>query len=207
MANCSEIGPNAAPTPTFVRRARLQRLGSSGPQNETVSSDVPLMSESIPFNKNVHSPPDPNYGTLPRSLFHRRSLHFSRQHTPPRLSNVPVPPRSAAASGPSSPISMFSPSLRNLSNLSFSRIVSQRPISAYDATFNSDSKDDGGLGMSMDAKKNGVRVWYSSYSSIDWMHDAIKESLRFSRLRRKKNFRARIRLAVDRYVLKYSCQK
>ncbi|KAJ3896879.1 chloride channel [Lentinula edodes] len=201
MANCSEIGPNAAPTPTFVRRARLQRLGSSGPHNETVSSDVPLMSESIPFNKNVHSPPDPNYGTLPRSLFHRRSLHFSRQHTPPpRLSDVPEPPRGAAASGPSSPISMFSPSLRNLSNLSFSRIVSQRPISAYDATFNSDSKDDGGLGMSMDAKKNGVRVWYSSYSSIDWMHDAIKESLRFSRLRRKKNFRARIRLAVDRLL-------
>ncbi|KAJ3765940.1 hypothetical protein FB446DRAFT_828271 [Lentinula raphanica] len=56
---------------------------------------------------------------------------------------------------------MFSPSLRNLSIISFAR-ASQRPISVYDATFNSDSKDDGGLGMPMDAKKNGVRVWYSS---------------------------------------------
>ncbi|KAJ4483361.1 chloride channel [Lentinula aciculospora] len=198
MANCPDVVPNAAPTSTFVRRARLQRLGSSGPQNERLPLDVPQMSENTPFNQSASSQSDSNYGTLPRSLFHRPSLHFLRKQAPPRLTNLPEPPRSATTSQPSSPI--FSPSLRNISNLSFSRIVSQRPISAYDATFNSDSKDDGGLGMSMDAKKNGVRVWYSSYSSIDWMHDAIKESLRFSRLRRRKSLKARIRLASDRLL-------
>ncbi|KAJ3790799.1 chloride channel [Lentinula aff. detonsa] len=198
MANSSEVGPNAAPSSTFVRRARLQRLGSTGPQSDSLPSDVPRMSENTPFNQSARSQPDSNYGTIPRSLLRHPSLQFSRKQIPPRLANLPEPPRSANNSQPSSP--MFSPSLRNLSNLSFSRIGNQRPISAYDATFHSESKDDGDLGMNMDAKKNGVRVWYSSYSSIDWMHDAIKESLRFSRLRKKKSLKARIRLAFDRLL-------
>ncbi|KAJ3762431.1 chloride channel [Lentinula raphanica] len=193
----SEIGPNAAPSSTFARRAKLQRLGSNGPQIDSSPPDNPQMSETTPFNQTGGSQPDSNYGTIPRSILRRTSLTFVRKGTPPRLANLPEAARSISISQPTSP--MFSPSLRNLSNISFAR-ASQRPISAYDSTFNSDSKDDGGLGMSMDAKKNGVRVWYSSYSSIDWMHDAIKESLRYSRLRRKKSLKAQIRLAYDRLL-------
>ncbi|KII92590.1 hypothetical protein PLICRDRAFT_102840, partial [Plicaturopsis crispa FD-325 SS-3] len=47
-------------------------------------------------------------------------------------------------------------------------------------------------------KTNGVRVWYASYSSIDWLHDAIKDSVRHSRLRRRKSIRSRIRLIIDK---------
>jgi chloride channel 3/4/5 len=39
---------------------------------------------------------------------------------------------------------------------------------------------------------------YSSFSSIDWLHDAIKDSVRFSRLRKRKSLRARVRLFLDK---------
>jgi chloride channel 3/4/5 len=46
----------------------------------------------------------------------------------------------------------------------------------------------------------GIRVWYSSFSSIDWLHDAIKDSLRRSRLRKRKSIRSQIRMALDRSI-------
>jgi chloride channel 3/4/5 len=39
---------------------------------------------------------------------------------------------------------------------------------------------------------------YSSFTSIDWLHDAIKDSVRFSRLRKRKTLRARMRLILDK---------
>src|SRR5262249_50405607 len=50
------------------------------------------------------------------------------------------------------------------------------------------------------AKINGIRVWYSSFSSIDWLHDAVKDHVRFSRLRRRKSLRAWIRLMIDKSI-------
>jgi chloride channel 3/4/5 len=79
--------------------------------------------------------------------------------------------------------------------LAYSRLSVQRPISAYDAVLPSQDIEDE---TDFDAKINGIRVWYSSFTSIDWLHDAIKDSLRFSRLRKRKSLRARIRLAFDK---------
>ncbi|SNX85868.1 related to chloride channel protein [Melanopsichium pennsylvanicum] len=36
---------------------------------------------------------------------------------------------------------------------------------------------------------NGIRVWYESYTTIDWIHDAIKESSRLRRIRNLKGLR------------------
>ncbi|TKY89535.1 hypothetical protein EX895_001320 [Sporisorium graminicola] len=36
---------------------------------------------------------------------------------------------------------------------------------------------------------NGIRVWYESYTTIDWIHDAIKESSRLRRIRNLKGVR------------------
>ncbi|CBQ68494.1 related to chloride channel protein [Sporisorium reilianum SRZ2] len=36
---------------------------------------------------------------------------------------------------------------------------------------------------------NGIRVWYESYTTIDWIHDAIKESSRLRRIRNLKGIR------------------
>ena len=45
---------------------------------------------------------------------------------------------------------------------------------------------------------NGVRVWYESYTTIDWIHDAIKESSRRRRLRAVKGLRGAALNAWDR---------
>lgn len=66
-----------------------------------------------------------------------------------------------------------------------------RPISTYD-----DPHVRGGA--EADAKVNGIRVWYSSFTSIDWLHDTIKDSLRFSRLRKRRSLRGRLCLTFDK---------
>ncbi|WVQ99955.1 hypothetical protein IAU59_007098 [Kwoniella sp. CBS 9459] len=50
-------------------------------------------------------------------------------------------------------------------------------------------------------RANGTRVWYSSYVTIDWIHDAIKESSRVRLLRHaaRRSLRGRIANAWDRF--------
>lgn len=66
------------------------------------------------------------------------------------------------------------------------------------------------------ARVNGIRVWYSSFTSIDWLHDAvgrklvyliqdpnktktqIKDSRRMLSLRRRKSLRGRAKNSIDR---------
>ena len=78
------------------------------------------------------------------------------------------------------------------SNLSIGRL--SRPISTYDDPLHAK----GVAETDADAKVNGIRVWYSSFTSIDWLHDAIKDSVRFSRLRRRKSLHGRLCLAFDK---------
>ncbi|KAF8806391.1 clc channel [Phlegmacium glaucopus] len=69
-----------------------------------------------------------------------------------------------------------------------------RPVSTYDDPLHTG----GNAEADADAKVNGIRVWYSSFTSIDWLHDVIKDSRRFSRLRKSKSLRDRLWLAFDR---------
>ncbi|ODN78803.1 hypothetical protein L202_04354 [Cryptococcus amylolentus CBS 6039] len=50
-------------------------------------------------------------------------------------------------------------------------------------------------------RANGTRVWYSSYVTIDWIHDAIKESSRVRRLRHmaSRSIRGKILNSWDRF--------
>ncbi|WVR07458.1 hypothetical protein IAU60_004499 [Kwoniella sp. DSM 27419] len=50
-------------------------------------------------------------------------------------------------------------------------------------------------------RANGTRVWYSSYVTIDWIHDAIKESSRVRRLRHsaRRSIRGSIANSWDRF--------
>ncbi|WWC90776.1 uncharacterized protein L201_005713 [Kwoniella dendrophila CBS 6074] len=50
-------------------------------------------------------------------------------------------------------------------------------------------------------RANGTRVWYSSYVTIDWIHDAIKESSRVRRLRHAahRSVRGKIANSWDRF--------
>ena len=131
----------------------------------------------------------PTYGTLvnPRR---RVSKPLAPRRT---FSNLPVSntfrSRSNSANVPSTPPY----SVASFRDISFARL-SARPRSAYDEHTQG---IDGEL-PEPDSQVNGIRVWYSSFTSIDWLHDAIKDSARFSRLRRRKSMRSRLRLILDK---------
>ncbi|KAH7097978.1 chloride channel [Auriculariales sp. MPI-PUGE-AT-0066] len=79
--------------------------------------------------------------------------------------------------------------------------LASRPLTAYDAPLNEVDGDTEQQPKELDesgARLNGVRVWYSSFTSIDWLHDAIKDSARRLHLRRRRSPRGRFKAALDR---------
>ncbi|GJJ06281.1 hypothetical protein Clacol_000472 [Clathrus columnatus] len=71
----------------------------------------------------------------------------------------------------------------------------KRPT-VYDAITEDTAAKDGSEAIN----PNGIRVWYSSFTSIDWLHDAIKDSRRRFKLRRRKSLRGRVRNIIDRSI-------
>jgi chloride channel 3/4/5 len=127
-----------------------------------------------------------SYGTLPEA---RRRLFAKTSAVRRNLSQLSLradaPPRTRSNS-------LLVQSPASFRDISFSRL-STRPISTYDDPVG--SKDEI---PDADTKINGIRVWYSSFTSIDWLHDAIKDAARFSRLRKRKSLRSRLRLVFDK---------
>lgn len=81
---------------------------------------------------------------------------------------------------------------KSASSIGFSR------AGVYDADEDYDLYDDG----EEDGRRaNGTRVWYTSYVTIDWLHDAIKESTRVRRLRSRarRSLRGAIINSWDRF--------
>lgn len=180
----------SGPSDTDHRRKRLQRIGSlSLPTAQNQADNETTALRAVPTRT--------NYGTLP--IVHPRrastkSDQISVARRQPTLTGLSRT-RSGTRSVPDSP-SAFSPTF--IRDTLRSRISQQRPISAYDAqlvNINADTP-----GTDIDVRTNGFRVWYSSFSSIDWLHDAIKDSARFARLRRGKSIRSRVRLTFDKSI-------
>ncbi|KAG1751594.1 chloride channel [Suillus paluster] len=186
----TQSGPSSAllsgPSDTDYRRQRLQRIGSytvmPTTQNQVADEETTAL-RTVPSRT--------SYGTLP-SVRPRRSTTKSLAHRIPTLTDTPIV-RNASVSDPDSPLAFSPTSLRDTFRR---RISQQRPISAYDAPLVNSKVNtaDGDI----DVRINGFRVWYTSFSSIDWLHDAIKDSVRFARLRRGKSIRSRVRLAFDK---------
>src|SRR5882762_98582 len=184
-------GHLSGPSHTSWRRQRLLRIGSNN-----TTTQIPLDGDET----SALRPSQTSYGTLPtrqdspasikRTFRQRRNLPALPGLTLPRVSSLNLPRVSTC--GSSNPVlPPLSPSsFRGIPN-SYLRINAQRPITAYDAPLaqQNDIEDD------LHARNNGIRVWYSSFSSIDWLHDAIKDSVRHSRLSRG---RSRVRLLVDK---------
>jgi chloride channel 3/4/5 len=181
LASGHTTGLLSGPSDTDYRRQRLQRIGSPITQNH--ADEIPRETTALHAALN-----GVNYGTVPIVRSRRAISNAQPTHSLPTPFGSP-PMRSATFSGieiPGSPTSLRE---------TFRRRISQRPISAYDASLviskaNTDTD--------LDVKTNGYRVWYSSFSSIDWLHDTIKDSVRFARLRRSKTIRSRVRLAFDK---------
>lgn len=170
-------GPLSGPSSVDWRRQRLLRIGCGAvPGTPRHIGDDTATSDESTSLRNASN--DESYGSMRPTLGKRSFSTFNRRTFPP------LPPLSTtrgAFSGPPTPSA---------------RSLSQRPISAYDAPL-AHSKfsipDD-----DINVRINGFRVWYSSFSSIDWLHDAIKDSVRFSRLRRGKSLRSHLLLAFDK---------
>ncbi|GBE80600.1 hypothetical protein SCP_0303150 [Sparassis crispa] len=169
-------GPYSGPSRTTWRRQRLLRIGS---ETSTTDGDrAPLCSPTAATVR-------PSYGTAPPQR--RSSVDSGR---PRRTRSVLSILGLVKSSVPSSPVS-HPPSIRE------SYLASQRPISAYDApVVQSPVLEE----PEPDVTINGVRVWYASFTSIDWLHDAIKDSARRARLRRPRSRSARLRRQLDRTV-------
>ncbi|TFY72949.1 hypothetical protein EVG20_g64 [Dentipellis fragilis] len=194
-------GPLSGPSTTTWRRERLLRIGSVEREQDvsenTASETTPLAQSSArPALRPHHS----SYGALPVPNPRRTSSKpsFRKRHGLPALPQLSLP-RPRASSNPATPRASSTPYDRASF---FSRINGQRPISAYDADVLSESrrKTEDVSASEVDTKTNGIRVWYSSFTSIDWLHDAIKDSARVYRLRRRKSLRGRIRNALDRSI-------
>ncbi|KAI0709544.1 chloride channel [Cerioporus squamosus] len=180
-------GPLSGPSTVEWRRHRLLQIGNPNP---TTSSDTAAGETStLRPNPELRST---SYGTLPasaRTSGGKQKSSFRARHALGALPNLLIP--KGRYTNPPTP-SVNSP--RSLRNSSY--FATQRPISAYDkpVVISDDVEAEGAV------KTNGIRVWYSSFTSIDWLHDAIKDSARLSALRRRKSRRGRIRRHLDRSI-------
>ncbi|PCH36064.1 hypothetical protein WOLCODRAFT_166656 [Wolfiporia cocos MD-104 SS10] len=172
------VGPHSGPSDPAWRRQRLLRIG-----NEAAIPD-----ETTTLHNDINAPNRiTSYGTLSNLTRTGRSKSKSNFHARRGLSALPGL-RIYSKSTPGSPRSA-APSLRD-------SYFAQQPIPAYDSP-----KDDFESPVTaIDVRTNGIRVWYSSFTSIDWLHDAIKDSARHSRLRRRWSKRGRLIRQLDRGV-------
>ncbi|EGG13118.1 uncharacterized protein MELLADRAFT_46362 [Melampsora larici-populina 98AG31] len=83
-----------------------------------------------------------------------------------------------------------------LSIYSNSQIPESRPPSisinrkaVYDAEFKDELAGQSG---------NGMRVWYDTYTSVDWLHEHVKQSIRRKKLNQLVGFRGRLRRTWDK---------
>lgn len=184
-------GPLSGPSDTTWRRRRLLHIGSVqtlSPEDQAqgVVESTPILHRQPATPKALSS-----YGTLPQVK--PKKPGFRVRHGLPPLPDLRLPRRVHSVS--SSPTQLYATLDRNI-------FRSQRPISAYDASF--PGLDGRGGEPDLDTegvvRANGIRVWYSSFTSIDWLHDALKDSMRLYRLRRHKSVGGRMRIAGDRLM-------
>jgi len=183
--NPPPLGPLSGPTDTTWRRRRLLAIGS-GQTADTSST----LGELTPLARNNSLPQNSSYGSLPhqsnasptRSSFVSIRRFNSIGISIPGMRTVPSSPQ-------------ISPTASTFRRSYFG---GQRPISAYDASLVKPKGPE--PNTPPDVASNGIRVWYSSYSSVDWLHDAIKDSVRRFRLRKRTSFRGRMRSRIDSSV-------
>ena len=192
-------GPLSGPSDTTWRRQRLLHIGSlqtlaDSPEQDTTQDSVestPIIQRPL-LLRGAHS--SHGYGTLPQVNPNKRP-GFRKRHGLPALPTLSLPSRIRSLSN--SPTQKYA----TLDRPSLFR--TQRPISAYDANFSTLGRKPGEPELdteAVDVRANGIRVWYSSFSSIDWLHDAIKDSVRVYHLRRHKSVRGRLNSAGDRLM-------
>ena len=178
------IGPLSGPSDPAWRRQRLLGIGTE--RGRTAADDDDDDDDAPPTEHTaLHTSYPDTYGAL--TLHARRSRSRRALRRFPTLQDIVIP-KSRPSNPPSSSVNSPTPSFFRAS----------RPVSAYDrSAFDAKQDPDD---ANNDVKTNGIRVWYSSFTSVDWLHDAIKDSARRSRLRKHRSLRGKAHRQVDRSV-------
>ncbi|KAI0745872.1 chloride channel [Earliella scabrosa] len=182
-------GPLSGPSTTDWRRQRLLQIGQAGS-----SPAVPGVPEAATGETSALRPApelrSASYGTLPaaaRTGSGKQKSSFRARHALGALPSLLIP-KGRYTNPPT-------PSVHSPRSLRASYFSTQRPISAYDGPVVANEQIE-----SEGIKTNGIRVWYSSFTSIDWLHDAIKDSARQGALRKRKSKRGRFLRQLDRSI-------
>lgn len=101
----------------------------------------------------------------------------------------PSPSRLGSAQLLSTSSQLRSPTFKSFQQRAkrFSRVTGLLPRSHEDEDDETTDKDP----IAMDQSQSGIRVWYDSYTTIDWLHSSIKESSRLRKIRRLKGLRGK----------------
>jgi hypothetical protein len=134
----------------------------------------------VPTHEAYYSQTQPPTATTPR--FRDRDIIAQSQGNTPRLDTLHLPARHrrnfsqasgflAPGTGPSSPVGSVFKTLRHrASNIGLS--IGKPDTYDEDIRKDSDTEDEEPAQTA-----NGTRVWYSSYVTIDWIHDAVRPTI------------------------------
>ncbi|CAL1706418.1 unnamed protein product [Somion occarium] len=173
-------GPLSPPSDTTWRRQRLLHIG----EEDSSMNETATLRPSVTQNT--------SYGTLPSfPPTKKTSSSLSVRRGLISLPGLSIPLFSASTTH--SPVSTPPHTARGEPSH-----FRSRPISAYDQPIGATQPEP--PEAEVDVQTNGIRVWYSSFTSIDWLHDAIKDSARRARLRRRRSRRGRFLRQLDRSI-------
>ncbi|KAF8322035.1 hypothetical protein DL93DRAFT_2071769 [Clavulina sp. PMI_390] len=158
---------------SFKRARRSSSFAVDGPLSEGSSPTTPLfpgLADSA--NAGAAGSGISDYGTLPRvrSAF---GLANGRYSSVPSSASINAPPRDSFVSNSNSLLRSF------------------RRHKGYDRALQENVED-------TNTYINGIRFYYSTFTSIDWLHDAVKDSTRVLSLRRRRSLRGRVVNLLDR---------
>ncbi|KAG8730888.1 hypothetical protein FRC11_005582 [Ceratobasidium sp. 423] len=165
-------GPLSAPASPLWRRQRLLNLGTPS-QSPGHSPTATYLAHDLPHSATGSG--FPSYGTMPHTQGDRVVQSFPGSEDP-----------------------LLGLDLRRSRPTSFFGTLGRRAPTAYDGQTNINTVQE--AGEDEGARINGVRVWYSSFTSIDWLHDAIKDSARTLHIRRRRSTRGKLLNMVDRSI-------
>jgi hypothetical protein len=137
------------------RERRLRNIGAS------LSDSYLPPEETTALNS---SQPQPSYGAS--DSFAAPSWTFRKPNLPPVHTSIRGRTWGTASLAPLS--SLLSPDRRSFP--AYLKTLKRQP-SAYDSSLVKRLQDDDDHRAE---KINGIRVWYSSFQSIDWLHDAVR---------------------------------
>ncbi|KAL1411308.1 hypothetical protein Q8F55_002259 [Vanrija albida] len=188
--------PNSLPHTTQSHPGTAHATPRHRGRDREIDGHVPTSAHTYSGSGDNMTSDAPSYG---------RSSRAGRGAGAPPSTSRPAHKRHASVTSSLAPVAQSSAEPRSPAGSVFRRRLHTVGSSigfGRPAQYDGNDSDYGEYDGEDDGKRaNGTRVWYSSYITIDWLHDAIKESSRVRHLRHRarRSWRGAIRNAWDRF--------